>query len=106
MEWWQQAGVFDQLQPVLLLELNAAGKLNGSRACVDGSHMRKRVCRHRSSPVDRRKTCSKHHLNCHGRGSPLKVITTAANVNIVIQPLALVDASGSPSSRCEMRGAS
>ncbi|MFJ7242164.1 transposase [Streptomyces olivaceus] len=41
--------------------------------------------------VDRRKTGSKHHLICDGRGTPLKVITTAANVNDVTQTLALVD---------------
>lgn len=44
-----------------------------------------------SSPVDRWKTGSKHHLVCDGRGAPLKVITTAANVNDVTQTLALVD---------------
>ena len=43
------------------------------------------------SPVDRRKTGSKHHQICDGRGTPLKVITTAANVNDVTQTLALVD---------------
>ncbi|MFI1183559.1 IS5 family transposase [Streptomyces sp. NPDC020799] len=43
------------------------------------------------SPVDRRKTGSKHHLICDGRGTPLKVITTDANVNDVSQTLALVD---------------
>lgn len=43
------------------------------------------------SPVDRRKTGSKHHLICDGRGTPLKVITTAANVNDVTQTLPLVD---------------
>ncbi|MFF4248893.1 transposase [Streptomyces sp. NPDC001822] len=43
------------------------------------------------SPVDRRKTGSKHHLICDRRGTPLKVITTAANVNDVTQTLALVD---------------
>ncbi|MET9811180.1 transposase [Streptomyces halstedii] len=43
------------------------------------------------SPVDRRKTGRKHHLICDGRGTPLKVITTAANVNDVTQTLALVD---------------
>ncbi|WNM29292.1 IS5 family transposase [Streptomyces sp. Li-HN-5-11] len=43
------------------------------------------------SPVDRRKTGSKHHLICDGRGTPLKIITTAANVNDVTQTLALVD---------------
>ncbi|MGW0931803.1 IS5 family transposase [Streptomyces sp. NPDC002644] len=43
------------------------------------------------SPVDRRKTGNKHHLICHGRGTPLRVITTAANVNDVTRTLALVD---------------
>ncbi|WP_328450838.1 IS5 family transposase [Streptomyces sp. NBC_00386] len=43
------------------------------------------------SPVDRRKTGSKHHLICDGRGTPLKAITTAADVNDVTQTLALVD---------------
>ncbi|GGR64785.1 transposase [Streptomyces roseolus] len=43
------------------------------------------------TPVDRRKTGSKHHLICDGRGTPFKVITTAANVNDVTQTLALVD---------------
>lgn len=43
------------------------------------------------SPVDRRKTGSKHHLICDGKGTPLKVITTAANVNDITQTLALVD---------------
>ncbi|WP_406182148.1 transposase [Streptomyces canus] len=52
---------------------------------------RKRGSRHGPSPVDRRKTGSKHHLICDGRGTPLKVITTAANVNDVTQTLALVD---------------
>ncbi|WP_369395435.1 transposase [Streptomyces sp. CG1] len=43
------------------------------------------------SPVDRGKTGSKHHLICDGRGTPFKVITTAANVNDVTRTLALVD---------------
>ncbi|MEU9959880.1 transposase [Streptomyces sp. NPDC050982] len=43
------------------------------------------------SPVDRRKTGSKHHLICDGRGTPLHVITTAANVNDITQPLTLID---------------
>ncbi|GAA5708096.1 hypothetical protein Save01_08975 [Streptomyces avermitilis] len=40
LERWQQAGVFDQLHRILLAELNAAGRLDWSRACVDGSHIR------------------------------------------------------------------
>lgn len=43
------------------------------------------------SPVDRRKTGSKHHLVTDGGGIPLNVITTAANVNDVTQTLTLVD---------------
>ncbi|MFB6878997.1 IS5 family transposase [Streptomyces sp. NPDC056323] len=43
------------------------------------------------SPVDRRKTGSRPHPICDGLGTPLKVITTAANVNDVTQTLALVD---------------
>ncbi|MYR82845.1 IS5 family transposase [Streptomyces sp. SID5466] len=90
---WQKAGVFDQLHRVLLAELNAAGELDWSRACVDGSHVRakKGGADTGPSPVDRRKTGSKHHLIYDGRGTPLKVITTAANVNDVTRTLALVD---------------
>ncbi|MFB7507780.1 transposase [Streptomyces broussonetiae] len=43
------------------------------------------------SPVDRRKTGSKHHLICDGKGTPLHVITTAANVDDVTRTLDLVD---------------
>lgn len=43
------------------------------------------------SPVDRRKTGSKHHLICDGRGAPRHVITTAANVSDITQTLHLVD---------------
>lgn len=43
------------------------------------------------SPADRRKTGSKHHLICDGKGTPLHVITTAANVNDITQTLRLVD---------------
>lgn len=40
LDRWQEAGVFDQLHRVLLAELNAAGELDWSRPCVDGSHIR------------------------------------------------------------------
>nr|WP_237523823.1 IS5 family transposase [Streptomyces sp. SID5466] len=89
---WQKAGVFDQLHRVLLAELNAAGELDWSRACVDGPRPgEKGGADTGPSPVDRRKTGSKHHLIYDGRGTPLKVITTAANVNDVTRTLALVD---------------
>ena len=93
LERWQQAGVFEQLHRILLAELNAAGELDWSRARVDGSHIRAKKGEPTPgpSPVDRRKTGSKHHLICDGRGTPLKAVTTAVNVNDVTQTLALVD---------------
>lgn len=51
---WQRAGVFDQLHRILLAELNAAGRLDWSRACVDGSHIRAK--RGAPTPVRRRST--------------------------------------------------
>ena len=40
LERWQEAGVFDRLHQMLLSELNTAGELDWSRACVDASHVR------------------------------------------------------------------
>ncbi|MBZ4321096.1 transposase [Streptomyces huiliensis] len=40
LERWQQTGVFEQPHRILLAELNAAGELDWSHACVDGSHIR------------------------------------------------------------------
>ncbi|MFJ7949395.1 transposase, partial [Streptomyces sp. NPDC096354] len=37
LDRWQKAGVFKQLHRILRAELNAAGALDWSRACVDGS---------------------------------------------------------------------
>ncbi|KMS88751.1 transposase [Streptomyces regensis] len=37
---WQELGVFDRLPQELLAELNAAGEIDWSRACVDASHIR------------------------------------------------------------------
>ncbi|MEU2624955.1 transposase [Streptomyces sp. NPDC007157] len=60
---------------------------------MDGSHVRakKGGVATGPSPVDRRKSGSKHHLICDGKGTPLHVITTAANVNGITQTVALVD---------------
>ncbi|MEW2400764.1 IS5 family transposase [Streptomyces sp. NPDC046862] len=89
---WQRAGVFEQLHRLLLAELNAAGELDWSRACVDGPRPREKGgAATGPSPVDRRKTGSKHHLICDGKGTPLHVITTAANINDITQTLKLVD---------------
>jgi transposase len=36
---WTDAGVFDQLHQVLLVKLNAANRMDWSRAAMDGSHI-------------------------------------------------------------------
>ncbi len=78
---------------LLLAELNAAGEPDWSRACVDAAHVRAKRggATTGPSPVDRRKTGSKHHLITDGGGIPLNVITTAANVHDVTQTLTPVD---------------
>ncbi|WP_165396485.1 transposase [Streptomyces sp. F001] len=59
---------------------------------MDGSHARERGgAATGPSPVDRRKTGSKHQLICDGKGTTLHVITTAASVNDITQSLDLVD---------------
>ncbi|WP_329292852.1 hypothetical protein [Streptomyces sp. NBC_01455] len=48
------------------------------------------------APVDRRKTGSEHHPICDGKGTPLRAVTIAANVNDITQALASPRASRPP----------
>ncbi|GAP51751.1 transposase, partial [Streptomyces azureus] len=63
---WQEAGVWEELQRVLLGRLRAADRLDFSRVTVDASHVPAK--RGRSSPkvgpspVDRARPGSKHHV--------------------------------------------
>ncbi|MGW2229483.1 transposase, partial [Streptomyces formicae] len=72
LDRWKRVGVFEQLHRTLLAELHAAGELDWTRACVDGFHVRakKEGAATGPSPVDRRKTGSKHHLICDSTGTP------------------------------------
>ncbi|MFG3426551.1 IS5 family transposase [Streptomyces californicus] len=91
---WNEAGVWQQLHEVLLAELNAAARLDWSRAVVDFSHVRavKGGGQTGPSPVDRGRTGSKHHLITDGHGTPLAVILTGGNRNDVTQLMPLIDA--------------
>ncbi|MFJ4866845.1 transposase [Streptomyces sp. NPDC088748] len=93
MERWQQAGVFDRLHRILLAELNAVGQLDWSRrawtAAISGR--KKGGSRHRSVAGRPAEEGSKHHLICDGRGTPLRGVTTAANVNDITGTFAPVD---------------
>lgn len=51
---WNEAGVWQQLHEVLLAELNAAARLDWSRAVVDSSHVR--ALKGGSRPVRRQST--------------------------------------------------
>ena len=39
LERWTQAGGFDQVHQILLAKLNAANRIDWSRAAMDGSHI-------------------------------------------------------------------
>ncbi|MGW2306398.1 IS5 family transposase [Streptomyces sp. NPDC001809] len=90
---WNEAGVWQQLHEVLLAELNAAARLDWSRAVVDSPRQSvKRGFQTGPSPVDRGRAGSKHHLITDGHGTPLAVILTGGNRNDVTQLMPLLDA--------------
>jgi transposase len=39
LQRWTEAGVFDQMHRILLAKLNAANRIDWSRAAMDGSHI-------------------------------------------------------------------
>ncbi len=61
LDRWQKAGVFDRLHRILLAELNVAGELDWSRACVDASHIRAK--KGDLTPVRRRSTGGRQAAN-------------------------------------------
>jgi transposase len=64
LEQWTRAGVFEQLQRVLLNELGQRGQVDFSRASINSSSVRasKGGALTGKSPTDRAKAGSKHHL--------------------------------------------
>lgn len=58
---WQEAGVFEDLHRILLAELNAAGLIDWTRACVDASHVRAKKGARRPAP--RRSTAARPAAN-------------------------------------------
>ncbi|MGV9847149.1 IS5 family transposase [Streptomyces fungicidicus] len=90
---WNKAGVWQRLHEVLLAELNAAARLDWSRAVVDSPRQGpKRGPQTGPSPVDRGRAGSKHHLITDGHGTPLAVILTGGNRNDVTQLMPLLGA--------------
>jgi transposase len=78
---WQAAGVWDKLHQVLLSELNAAGKIDWSRAVVDSGTVRAVGGGEKTgpNPTDRGKPGSKHHVVTDANGTPLQTELSGAN---------------------------
>ncbi len=93
---WQEAGVWDELQQVLLAKLRAADQLDFSRATVDSSQIQAKRGRCSPkvgpSPVDRGRPGSKHHVITDACGTPLRVSLTGGNRHDVTQLMPLVEA--------------
>ncbi|WP_164021906.1 IS5 family transposase [Pyxidicoccus trucidator] len=94
MEQWMRAGVFEQLQRVLLNELGQRGLVDFSRASIDSSSVRafKRGALTGKNPTDRAKAGSKHHLLVDRKGLPLAESLTGANVHDTHELFPLLDA--------------
>lgn len=78
---WQDAGVWDRLHQVLLAKLNAADKIDWSRAAIDSSTVRAVGGGEKTgpNPTDRARPGSKHHVITDGRGTPLQTELSGAN---------------------------
>lgn len=78
---WQAAGVWDRLHESLLAELNAADRIDWSRAAIDSSSVRAVGGGKKTgpNPTDRRKPGSKHHVVTDAQGVPLQVELSGAN---------------------------
>lgn len=74
-----KAGVFEALHKTLLAHCHAAGLIDFDRVIPGGSHVRaeRRGADIGPSPVDRRKTGSKHHTLAYGNGIPLAITLSA-----------------------------
>jgi len=84
---WQAAGVWQRSHELLLSDLQATDRIDGSRAVVDSSSVRALGGGEETgpNPTDRAKPGSKHHLITNGSGIPLAAILTGANTADVNQ---------------------
>jgi transposase len=80
---WARAGVFDQLQALLLDELGMAGRVDPERVSVDSFSLRavKGGDLTGANPTDRGKAGSKLHVAGDATGLPISLILSAANTN-------------------------
>ncbi|MFT7721390.1 MAG: IS5 family transposase [Roseateles sp.] len=91
---WQDAGVWHQLHMLLLAELRSAGRLDFSRASLDGaSGAQPPGGSHTGpNPTDRGKLGSKRHIITDRQGIPLMFCVTGANRHDSVVFEQLIDA--------------
>ena len=89
---WEEAGVWDHVQADLLRMLREAGKLDMDLVVIDGVYVRAFGGGEQTgpSPVDRRKSGTKHTLMVSDTGVPLKIRTAGANASDHTQIIPLV----------------
>ena len=83
LQEWEQLGIWDRLHVQLLKLLRAAGKFDPDVAIIDSVIVRAfgGGAETGPSPVDRRKTGSKHTLMVDRRGVPVQINTVGANIS-------------------------
>jgi len=80
---WEEAGIWDRLHAALLRLLKKAGKLDPGTVIIDGVTVRAFGGGEATgpSPVDRRKSGTKHTLMVDRHGAPLAIRTAGANAS-------------------------
>jgi transposase len=89
---WEEMGIWDRLHVQLLKLLRTTGKFDPDVAIIDGVIVRAFGGGEKTgpSPVDRRKTGSKHTLMVDRHGVPLAIHTTGANTSDQTQLMPLI----------------
>lgn len=89
---WEETGVWDRLHAHLLAKLRKTGKLDPDVAIIDGVQVRAFGGGEETgpSPVDRRKTGTKHTIMVDRHGIPLAIRTAGANASDHTQIIPLV----------------
>lgn len=92
LQRWEELGIWDRLRADLLRLLRQADRLDPDLAIADGVYVRAFGGGEATgpSPVDRRKTGSKHTLLVDRHGVPLAIRTAGANASDHTQILPLV----------------
>ncbi|WP_433304691.1 transposase [Actinoplanes sp. CA-030573] len=92
LKWWTEAGVFDHLHQLLLDQLNAANRIDWSRAAIDSSHIdAKKGYRYRSVAGQPRQARLELPSDLRRNRTPIYVLTSGANVPDISRAIDVLD---------------